>query len=58
MTASLTLRQEGSSPKGTPLTNKELDDNFINLNTELTAVENSVVPTAQAEALILAIALG
>ena len=33
MTASLTLRQEGSSPKGTPLTNKELDDNFINLNT-------------------------
>lgn len=58
MTADLTLRQEGDNPKNSPLTNEELDNNFINLNTELTAVENSVVPTAQAEALILAIALG
>jgi hypothetical protein len=58
MSANLTLRQEGPSPKNSPLTNEEVDNNFINLNTELTAVDNSIVPTAQAEALILAIALG
>jgi len=54
----LTLRQEGASPKGSPLTNKEVDDNFINLNTELAATSASIQPTAQEEALILAIALG
>jgi hypothetical protein len=58
MTASLTLRQEGSSPKGTPLTNKEVDDNFIALNDEIDRVEESIAVVSNQEALILAIALG
>lgn len=58
MTASLTLRQEGSSPKGTPLTNKEVDDNFIALNTEANRIEQSIPVIANEEALILSIALG
>jgi hypothetical protein len=58
MTASLTLRQEGSSPKGTPLTNAEVDNNFIALSDEIQQVEESIASIANAEALILAIALG
>lgn len=30
--STLITRQEGETAKGSPLTNKELDDNFINLN--------------------------
>jgi len=56
--ATIVTRQEGDSPKNAPLTNKEVDDNFINLNTELAATAASIQPTAQEEALILAIALG
>ena len=56
--ATIVTRQEGDSPKNAPLTNKEVDDNFINLNTELAATTASIQPTAQEEALILAIALG
>jgi len=58
MTASLTLRQEGSSPKGTPLTNKEVDDNFIALNADAERIEQSIPVIANEEALILSIALG
>jgi len=58
MTASLTLRQEGSSPKGTPLTNKEVDDNFIALNADSERIEQSIPVIANEEALILSIALG
>lgn len=58
MTASLTLRQEGSSPKGTPLTNKEVDDNFIALNADAERIEESIPVIANEEALILSIALG
>lgn len=31
--ATITTRVQGASPKGSPLTNAEVDDNFINLNT-------------------------
>lgn len=33
--ATIITRVLGASPKGTPLTNGEVDTNFINLNTEL-----------------------
>jgi hypothetical protein len=33
--ATIITRQEGATAKGSPLTNKEVDDNFINLNNEL-----------------------
>ncbi|MDB9857768.1 hypothetical protein OAC63_05210 [Amylibacter sp.] len=54
----LTLREEGTSPKGTPLTNSEVDNNFIALNDELTRVDQSIAVIANEEALILSIALG
>jgi hypothetical protein len=72
--ATIITRVLGVSPKGTPLTNSEVDNNFINLNTELgeklvkTSNLNDLsnVATArtnldvysQAEAVGLAIALG
>jgi hypothetical protein len=54
----LTLREQGASPKGSPLTNSEVDDNFIALNDELTRVNQSIPVIANEEALILSIALG
>jgi len=54
----LTLREQGVSPKGSPLTNSEVDDNFIALNDELTRVDQSIAVIANEEALILSIALG
>jgi hypothetical protein len=54
----LTLREEGASPKGSPLTNSEVDNNFIALNDELTRVDQSIAVIANEEALILSIALG
>jgi len=72
--ATIITRVLGVSPKNTPLTNSEVDNNFINLNTELgeklvkTSNLNDLsnVATArtnldvysQAEAVGLAIALG
>lgn len=32
--STITTRVQGASPKGSPLTNAEVDDNFINLNTD------------------------
>lgn len=54
----LTLRQEGPTPKGSPLTNSEVDNNFIALNNELQRVDESIAVIANEQALILAIALG
>lgn len=58
MAVNLTLREEGTSPKGTPLTNSEVDNNFIALSDELERVDESIAVIANEEALILAIALG
>ncbi len=58
MAVNLTLRVEGESPKGSPLTNSEIDNNFIALNDELQRVDESIAVIANEEALILAIALG
>lgn len=58
MAVNLTLRVEGDSPKGSPLTNSEIDNNFIALETELQRVDESIAVIANEEALILAIALG
>ena len=58
MAVELTLRQEGDSPKGSPLTNSEVDNNFIALKDEIQRVDESIAVIANEEALILAIALG
>lgn len=44
--------------KNAPLTNEEVDSNFVNLNNGLAQVEALIEPTASNVALILAIALG
>jgi len=56
--AELTTRVLGDSPKNAPLTNQEVDTNFLNLDAELTQVNNSIEPIASDVALVLAIALG
>jgi len=72
--ATIITRVLGASPKGTPLTNSEVDTNFINLNTELgeklvkssnlsdlnnvATARTNLDVYSQAEAVGLAIALG
>jgi hypothetical protein len=56
--AELTTRVLGDSPKNAPLTNAEVDQNFISLNQELLQTEQSIEPIASDVALVLAIALG
>ena len=56
--ASITTREvagTGATVKGTPLTNAEIDNNFININTELETLAST---PADAAALAFAIALG
>jgi hypothetical protein len=43
--ANLTLREVGATAKGSPLTNAEIDNNIINLNTELSTKANTNSPT-------------
>jgi hypothetical protein len=54
----LTLRVEGTTPKNAPLTNSEIDNNFVSLSDELQRVDESIVVISNEQALILAIALG
>lgn len=54
----LTLRVEGPTPKNAPLTNSEIDNNFVSLSDELQRVDESIVVISNEQALILAIALG
>jgi hypothetical protein len=43
--ATIITREVGATAKGSPLTNAEVDNNFINLNTELSAKANINSPT-------------
>ncbi len=56
--AELTTRVLGVAPKGAPLTNAEVDQNFLSLNTHLEQTEQSIEPIASDVALVLSIALG
>ena len=56
--AEIVTRTVGSTAKGSPLTNAEVDNNFININTQLEEVAASVQPTAEEMAIVFAIALG
>lgn len=56
--ATIITRDLGTTAKGSPLTNAEVDANFINLNTQLEAVDSAIEPLASDIALVLSIALG
>jgi hypothetical protein len=54
MEAEIITRELEDTAKGAPLTNAEMDQNFINLRDRIEAA----LEEAKAEALVLAIALG
>lgn len=56
--AEIVTRETGATAKGSPLTNAELDQNFINLNERVEEVNDSIEGIASNTALVLAIALG
>lgn len=56
--ADIVTRVVGPTAKGSPLTNVEVDTNFININDQLEEVAASVQPTAEEMAIVFAIALG
>lgn len=58
MAAELVTRVLGSSAKGLPLTNEEVDQNFLNLAEEIDRVEQTIDPVSAGNAIIFSIALG
>ena len=56
--AEIVTREVGATAKGAPLTNAEVDQNFINLNDRVEQVNDSIEGVANDVALVLAIALG
>jgi hypothetical protein len=56
--AQITTRQTGDTAKGSPLTNAEVDQNFINLRDRIEQSAAETLETADTDALVLAIALG
>jgi len=56
--AEIVTREVGATAKGSPLTNAEVDQNFINLNDRVEEVNDSIEGVASDVALVLAIALG
>jgi hypothetical protein len=54
----ITTRVLGTAPKNAPLTNQEVDTNFIQLKEGVEQVEASIDGIAGDVALVLAIALG
>jgi hypothetical protein len=54
----IVTREVGTTAKGSPLTNAEVDQNFINLNDRVEEVNQTIEPVASDIALVLAIALG
>ena len=56
--AQITTREIGDTAKGAPLTNAEVDQNFINLRDRVEEVNDSIEGVANDVALVLAIALG
>ncbi|CAB4196127.1 hypothetical protein UFOVP1298_64 [uncultured Caudovirales phage] len=58
MEAQIITRQTGATAKGGPLTNAEVDQNFINLRDRVEQSAAETLATADTDALVLAIALG
>jgi hypothetical protein len=62
MSANLTLRTlvggTANTTKNAPLTNAEMDQNFINLDNEIDAKADLVYVIANADAVAMAVALG
>jgi hypothetical protein len=60
--ATIVTRQTGTTAVNRPLTNTELDNNFISLNADVEALKASQVSNAQQvaveTAIVMAIALG
>ncbi len=56
--AQIVTRQTGDTAKGTPLTNAEVDQNFINLRDRIEEAASETLQAADNDALVLAIALG
>lgn len=54
MEAQIVTRETGATAKGSPLTNAEVDQNFINLKDRIEEAQEE----ASTDALVLAIALG
>jgi hypothetical protein len=54
----ITTRVLGTTPKNSPLTNQEVDQNFLNLKQKVEEVDQSILPVANDVALVLSIALG
>lgn len=54
----IVTREVGPTAKNEPLTNAEVDQNFINLNDRVEQVDASIEGVASDVALVLAIALG
>lgn len=54
----IVTREVGPTAKGTPLTNAEVDQNFINLNDRVEEVSESIESRSNAVAIEIAIALG
>lgn len=58
MEAQIVTRETGATAKGTPLTNAEVDQNFINLRNRIEQAASEVITQADNDALVLSIALG
>lgn len=56
--ATIVTRTTGTTAKGSPLTNAEVDQNFINLRDRIEEVQSETSSQATVDALVLAIALG
>lgn len=56
--AQIITRQTGPTAKGEPLTNAEVDQNFLNLRDRIEESAGETLLQADADALVLAIALG
>jgi uncharacterized GH25 family protein len=56
--ATIVTRTTGATAKGSPLTNAEVDANFINLRDRVEEAKAETLTEADANALVLAIALG
>lgn len=58
MEAQIITREVGDTAKGSPLTNAEVDQNFVNLRDRVEEAKAEALTQANADALALAIALG
>lgn len=56
--AVIVTREVGATAKGSPLTNEEVDQNFINLRDKIQEVAEAAPSSSDELALVYAIALG